>query len=81
MADKQFGVVSTEVMRDLNLSLRAKGLYALLCTYAGKDRECYPAISTLSELSDVSRRTIERTLKELEDKNYVTRKGRVFTLK
>lgn len=78
---QKFGVVHTEVIQDPGLSLRAKGVYALLTTYADKQRNCYPAISTLAELSGVSRRTIERTLKELEEKNYVTRKGRVFTLK
>jgi len=77
----KFGVVHTEVIQDPTLSLRAKGVYSLLTTYADKKRNCYPAISTLAELSGVSRRTIERTLKELEEKNYVTRKGRVFTLK
>jgi DNA-binding MarR family transcriptional regulator len=77
---QKFGIVHTEVIQDPNLSLRAKGVYALLATYADKQRTCYPAISTLAELSGVSRRTIERILKELEEKKYVTRKGRVFTL-
>jgi DNA-binding MarR family transcriptional regulator len=78
MADKKFGVVHLEVIQDPGLSLRAKGLYALLCTYANKNRECYPSITTLSEISGVTRRTIERTLKELEDKHYVTRNGKIF---
>ena len=81
MANRKFGVVDTEVTQDPNLSLRAKGLYALLCTYADKDRRCFPSIATLAELSGVTRRTIERTLTELEEKTYVTRNGRFFTLK
>lgn len=81
MADKKFGVVDKEVIQDLSLSLRAKGLYAILCTFADKNRECFPSVATLAELSDVSRRTVERTIKELEDKNYVRKTGRVFTVK
>jgi len=77
---KRFGVVYTEVIQDPELSLRAKGLYALLCTFANKSRECYPAISTLAKLSDVSKRTVERTIKELEEKNYVRKTGKVFRL-
>lgn len=74
----KFGVVHAEVIRDPGLSLRAKGIYALLCTFADKERVCFPSINTLSELSGVSRRTTERTLKELEEKNYVKREGRKF---
>jgi DNA-binding MarR family transcriptional regulator len=81
MADKKFGVVYTEVIQDPDLSLRAKGLYALLCTYADKNRQAFPSIVTLAELSGVTRRTIERTLNELENKNYVTRNGKYFTVK
>jgi len=77
---KKFGIVHSEIIQDIELSLRAKGLYALLCTFADKDRSCYPKISTLSELSGVSRRTIERTMIELEQKKYVTRKGRIFII-
>lgn len=80
MAEKKFGIVNTEVISDPDLSLRAKGVYALLCTYADKERVCFPSIKTLSELSGVGRRTIERTIKELEDKKYVTREGRRFRL-
>ncbi len=73
-------MVHTEVIRDPDLSLRAKGMYALLCTFADKERMCFPSIKTLSELSGVTRRTTERTLKELEEKNYVKREGRKFRL-
>jgi len=80
MTGVQFGVVYAEVIRNPDLSLRAKGMYALLCTFADKERTCFPSIKTLSELSGVTRRTTERTLKELEEKEYVSRQGRKFRL-
>lgn len=80
MANNKFGIVHTSVMHDPDLSIRAKGLYSILCTYADTNRECFPSISTLAELGGVSRRTIERILIELEEKNYVTRTGRTFKL-
>lgn len=80
MKDNKFGIAHTKVIHDVDLSLRAKGVYTILCTFADKDRTCFPKISTLAELAGVSRRTIERILKELEEKNYVKRTGRIFKL-
>jgi DNA-binding MarR family transcriptional regulator len=78
---KRFGIVDLEVMQDPDLSLRAKGVYALLCTYANKDRICFPSITTLAEVCGVSRRTMERVIHELEQKSYVKREGRDFHLR
>ena len=80
MAKRKYGIVMDEVMKDPDLSLRAKGLYGLLATYADKERTCFPSTNTLAEFSGISKRTIERTLKELEKKNYIIRTDRVFTL-
>lgn len=71
-----FGRVEKEVVTDPALSLEAKGLYALLSTYADQYRKCYPAIETLVDLSGKSRRTVFRLLDELEEAGYVTRKRR-----
>ena len=81
MVKKKFGIVYTEIIQDPDLSLRAKGLYAILCSYADKERKCYPSISTLAESAGVTRRTIERTLIELEQKDYVRRQGKYFHLR
>lgn len=78
---KQFGIVDKEVMQDPSLSLRAKGVYGMLATFAGKDRTCYPSITHLSELAGVGRRTIERALEELKEKGYVKKEGRVFKIR
>lgn len=80
MRQRRFGLVGTDVIQDSELSLRAKAVYALLCTYSGDDRTCYPLVSTLCDRTNVSRRTMERILKELELKNYVTRKYKTFVL-
>ena len=78
---KKFGIVNKDVMQDPAISLQAKGVYGLLSTFAGKDRTCYPTITTLSELSGTSRRTVERALQELKEKDYVIKQGKVFTLR
>lgn len=77
---KQFGIVSKEVLHDPELSIQAKGLYSLLCTYADKNRTCYPSINTLADLSNKSRSTVDKLIKELKEKNYLKRDGRKIIL-
>ena len=61
---KQFGMVTTEIIRDPTLSVTAKTVYALLSTYANKKSQCYPTIKTLSERLNVHRKTVERAINE-----------------
>lgn len=77
---ERFGIVNSNVVTDPELSLQAKGLYALLCTYANKNRTCFPSISTLADLCDVNPSTIHRILNKLKEKGYVKRVGRKFLL-
>ena len=76
----KFGIVSHKVITDPELSLSAKGIYSLLCTYANKNRTCYPTISTLADSAGVSMSTIDRAIKELKFKNYIKREGKLFKL-
>lgn len=78
---EKFGIVNSDIVSDPNLSLRAKGLYAILCKYANKDRLCYPSMSSLAAEAGTSVRTIERLLKELKANAYVTREGKYFKLR
>ncbi len=78
---KRYGIVTAEVMRDPDLSVTSKAVYALICTFANKEKQCFPSIVTLGELLSVNRRTIERSIKELKEKQYIIKEGRVFTVK
>lgn len=79
-SSKQFGIVSKDILTDPELSMQAKAVYAILCTYCNKERTCFPSISTIADLCDVNPRTISRKIKELKEKGYITRKGRKFFL-
>ena len=68
-------------MQDPNLSTTSKAVYALLCTFANKRRECYPSVIHISELLGVDRRTIQRSITELKDKSYVKKEKRLFKIK
>jgi len=55
-------------------------LYSTLSLYANNKRECYPSISTLADLNNISQRQVDRLIRELKDKKYIIRTGRVITL-
>lgn len=78
---KIFGIVTKDVLDDPELSIQAKGLYSLLCTYANKDRECFPSISLLADQLNISTRYVDKLIKELKIKQYLKRSGRIITLK
>ena len=67
---ERFGIVNKDVLTDPEISLTAKGVYALVCTYADKNGWCYPLISTLADVCDVHPRTIQRKLEELMQKGF-----------
>ena len=75
-----FGIVTKEVITDPELSLQAKGLYAILSTYANKNRECFPSLNTLADVSNKSVSQVSAYIKELKTKGYLTRKGKLLIL-
>ena len=77
---KRFGIVNYDVITDPELSLQAKGLYALLICYADKSRTCYPSISTLADISNKSQTQISVYISELKELNYIKRVGRKIKL-
>jgi len=76
--NKEFGIVNKDIVTDPELSMQAKAVYAILCTYCNKERTCFPSINTIADLCDVNPRTISRKLKELKQKGYIKRIGRKF---
>lgn len=78
---KVFGIVNKNVITDPELSIQAKGLYALLSCYCNPERNCYPSISTLCDLTNKSRRSVDLYIKELKDKKYITKYGHIYYVK
>jgi DNA-binding MarR family transcriptional regulator len=69
----RFGKVSQDVMRDHDVSMNAKAVYALLCSYLGEKAYCYPSVSDLSYDLKASKSKIDRALKELNEKDIIER--------
>jgi len=76
----RFGIVKHKVCTDPELSVQAKGLYAVLCCYANKNRLCWPSISTLADDTGSSQSSVKRWIKELKSYKYIKRIGNKLTI-
>ena len=65
--------VSMQVLKDPELSLQTKGLYGVLVALMGRREYCYPSVEYLMQETALSRATVYRMLKSLEDKGYIRR--------
>ena len=77
---RRFGIVNQTVVSDPELSLQAKGVYSLICTFANKERTCFPSIGLLADLCNVNPSTIHRNINKLKERGYIKRVGRKFIL-
>lgn len=49
-----------------------KRIFIILKKFADKNNQCFPSIKTLCDLSQLSRNTVKKTLKSLEEKKVIT---------
>jgi len=80
MTDKQhskFGMVSSTVVQDPELSLAEKGLYAYLSSYANsKTKDLTVGLNRMSSENGMSVSSVKRHLKSLEVKGVIRRLSR-----
>ncbi len=75
--DFWFACVDTKVLYDPNISPMDKCVYSVLCTFASvRGRTCFPKIQTLAEKVNCSVRTVQESLKRLEEAGYISRRAR-----
>ncbi len=66
-----FGIIPKRVMKDTDLSIQAKGIYAYLCSYAGNKETAFPGVDLITYELGISRNTFYKYLKELKKVGYV----------
>jgi DNA-binding transcriptional regulator YhcF (GntR family) len=71
-----FTQIPNRVLRDPNLSAGAKVAYGVLLSYAWQKGSCYPGQATMATDVGVSEDTINKYLKELIDKRFISAKRR-----
>jgi DNA-binding MarR family transcriptional regulator len=71
---KGFGQVSNEVMRNPELSLKDKGLYAYLCTFAGSEtNELIVSVYRMADECGTSPSSIKRSIDTLVSMGIIDR--------
>ena len=77
LSQKKYGMVTNEVVRDPNLSLRDKGLYAYLATYTSQiDDASTVSVNRAASECNVDPSTIRRILEKLKKAGILERKKR-----
>lgn len=66
-----FGIIPKRVMKDPNLSLQAKGIYAYLCSYAGNKDTAFPSVKLITHELNMSKDTFYKYLNELKETGYI----------
>ena len=76
----RFGIVSYNVISDPEISTNAKIVYTVLAVHCNKNRTCFPSISTMADMLNISYSTVWRSMKELKTKKCITRTGKIIKL-
>lgn len=71
--DFNFGILPKGVMRDINLSIQAKAIYAYLCAYAGNKGSAFPSVELIKYELNISKDTFYKYIKELENTGYIVK--------
>lgn len=69
-------MVSSSVVRDPNISLRDKGLYAYLASYADSDNTLTVSVNRAASECDVDPSTVRRILDQLKKAGVIVRETR-----
>ena len=67
-----YGIIPKMVMKDRRLTIEAKSIYALLCSYAGRGNTAFPSIETQCYYLNISERRYLKHRKLLVDANYIS---------
>lgn len=70
--ERGYGIIAKKVMRDRNLNVVSKAIYAYICSYAGKGKDAFPSQKLLCEDLVISKNTLGKYIKELKDGSYIT---------
>ena len=73
---KGFGMVSSLVIRDPDLTLQEKALYSYLCSYSGGQNEVFVSVNRMCSECGITQSTVKRILTSLEKKGIILRENR-----
>lgn len=68
---KGYGTVPKLVMKDTDLTIEAKGIYAYLCSYAGAGETAFPSVDLICSDLGIGEKRFYKHRKLLEEKGYL----------
>ncbi|WP_052101046.1 helix-turn-helix domain-containing protein [Clostridium haemolyticum] len=66
-----YGILPKNIMKNPNLNIQAKAIYAYLCVYAGNKGSAFPGAELIKFELGISKDTFYKYLKELKEKGYI----------
>lgn len=72
VTDFNYGIVSKNLMRDQSLTVQAKAIYALLCTYAGNKTTAFPGVGLIMHDLNISKGSYYKHMGLLKTCGWVT---------
>src|SRR5699024_2248891 len=67
-----YGIIPKKVMKDKDLSIDAKAIYAFMASFAGAGNTSFPSVNLITDMLGISRQRFNKHRKLLEDKGYIT---------
>lgn len=71
-SDTGYGLIHRNVMRDKEIDIEAKSIYAYISSFAGTSGQAYPGVSLMCDELNISERRYKKYRKQLEDRGYLT---------
>lgn len=68
---KGYGTIPKLVMKDVDLTIEAKGIYAYLCSYAGSGETAFPSVDLICKDLGIGEKRFYKHRKLLQDKGYL----------
>ena len=67
-----YGIIPKKVMKDEDLTIDAKAIYAFMASFAGAGNTSFPSVKFITDKLGISRQRFNKHRKLLEDKGYIT---------
>lgn len=67
-----YGIIPKKVMKDKDLSIESKAIYAFMASYSGSGNTSFPSVDLITDMLGITRQRFNKHRKHLEDKGYIT---------
>lgn len=67
-----YGFIAKKVMKDRDLNVLSKAVYAYICSYSGKGKDAFPSQNLICADLGIGKDTLIKYVRELKDRGYVT---------